>query len=826
MSSRTLNVRTLISRKCKWLLGSGALLLTQFAFAIGLGELRLNSAMDQLLDAEIELLQVGDLNAQQIAASLAAPADFERAGVDRDFQLVGLRFQVDLSDAQRPVIRIASRRPIREPYLNFLLELRWPSGRLLREYTVLLDLPVFAGAPATGKIRAAAPPAAAEQFTQTPTPPPASQPAAAARVASAPVVAPDGRIQVRAGDTLWAIAQRHRPPSASVQQAMQAIAKVNPEAFIQGDVNRIRRGAWLQMPDAATMSAAAPLSLASATPAPPATSPSPVESRSTPQPAPATGAGGELRLAAVVGDAGESALGGRSTEGAGGTAAVAGALEERDRLQRENDELRDRVRNLEEQLAASSRLAEIEAPVLAGLQETGESGVSATDSEETPPEPEALSEGEVSTGLESDSGIAASPSPELPAEIAEAADAEVTDAKVTDAETQDADKDAEVAASPLAALERFSQWAIPVLGAIAILGLALLVFAARRRHSKAQQQGLTLPGDEVLAPRAVPDVAVSSEATDDELFAQPQEVSEIEGVLAEAEVYLSFGDEAQAEELLRETLALEPESARLHLKLLEVLAARNDRQGFDEHLPKLAALGDLDAFATAQELLGRFVSAPATAPDQLEDDGDELALAAAPVVAPSAPEPPVPEEPRADGGAPVEEIPLDEFDLNLELDLPEEATLAETPEPVTVSDAAMVGEIDLQNVDLQDTDLEDFDLGLESVETALTPATDALAVPDELEDLGEDLHLADIDLAGMETKVAGGETGTAEAADLGFDDLDLFEPGQELATQLELAQAYIDMGDLEGAREILDHVAMAGDEPLRATAQELLAKLG
>ena len=114
-------------------------------------------------------------------------------------------------------------------------------------------------------------------------------------------------------------------------------------------------------------------------------------------------------------------------------------------------------------------------------------------------------------------------------------------------------------------------------------------------------------------------------------------------------------------------------------------------------------------------------------------------------------------------------------------------------------------------------------------------------MPEELEDPGKDLHLADTDLADMdltdmgladmdladtETKVTGGETGTAEATDLGFDDLDLFEPGQELATQLELAQAYIDMGDLEGAREILDHVAMAGDEPLRATAQELLAKLG
>ena len=149
----------------KWPLGACALLLSQIAVAIGLGEIRPDSAMDERFKAEIELLNIGDLNENQMAIGLAPPEDFENAGVDRDFQLADLKFRLDLSNQSRPVIRISSRRPIREPYLNFLVELRWPSGRLLREYTVLLDLPTFAGAAQPGKSLAATSTVAADSKT-------------------------------------------------------------------------------------------------------------------------------------------------------------------------------------------------------------------------------------------------------------------------------------------------------------------------------------------------------------------------------------------------------------------------------------------------------------------------------------------------------------------------------------------------------------------------------------------------------------------------------------------------------------------------------------
>lgn len=112
------------------------------ALALGLGELKLNSALNEPLDAEIALLNAGEIGGEELLAGLATEADFARAGIDRDFFLAFLRFRTVLN-GDNAVIKITSRRPVREPYLNFLVELQWPAGRMLREYTLLFDLPVF-----------------------------------------------------------------------------------------------------------------------------------------------------------------------------------------------------------------------------------------------------------------------------------------------------------------------------------------------------------------------------------------------------------------------------------------------------------------------------------------------------------------------------------------------------------------------------------------------------------------------------------------------------------------------------------------------------------
>lgn len=725
----------MISRTFKWTLGAGVVLLSPLALAVGLGELQLRSAMEERFAADIELLQIGDLNEHQMAVNLAPPEDFERAGLERDFQLADLRFRVDLSNPARPLIKVTSRRPIHEPYLNFLVELRWPSGRLLREYTALLDLPTFSGATAPGKTSAATRPVAAESRTAAPSPAPATH-----TVRTASGAPGSDRVQVQAGDTLWAIAQRHQASGATIHQAMEAIAAINPDAFIQGDINRIRRDAWLRIPDAAAMRAAAPRRV-TPTPRKPQATPPTVESQPAAAPAPAVvQPEGELRLTAATGTGATAG----TTEGtdaetpAEAATGIAGALEERDRLQRENEELRSRLRSLEAQLNATTQLVQIEAPGLAALPGAPEAAETeaAPAISEPPPEAAATAGADgAATATEPDPGTA-TPAAQEPVPAPAAATPPAPEAE----------------RSPFAAFQELDDWLIPALGVTAALLLGLLVFAGMRRGSGVQQRGLELPREMDSPPPSRRDAQgpAAFEPDDAELFAAPAPGDEAAGILNEVDVCLSFGHQDQAEELLRDGLEKYPQDAQLHLKLLEVLAARGDRAGFETHLPRLAALGDLDAFAAAEALQSQF---------------------------PAAEQPPVASAPSRDSAMAAGEVPLDEFDLGLELDL-DAASETATPASAAPREAAA----------LEPASLEDFDLGLEQM--AAAEAATGAAMPEPA-----------------------------------FEDMELFEPGQEIATQLELANAYVGMGDTEGAREILDHVIEVGDAAQRDTARQLLERL-
>lgn len=210
-----------------------SLFFSQAALSVGLGDITLNSALNEPLDAEIELLNVGGLSDVEMLVALASNEDFARTGVAREFFLADLEFTVDLTDSN-PIIRVKSQKPVREPYLDFLVELQWPSGRLLREYTLLVDLPVFAEEQSKAK-RIDAPSVSSSGR------PPVVQ-------SSEPVIAGDGEYTVEGGDTLWGIASRAKTENVSVQQSMLAIHKLNPQAFINGDIDRLKRGAILRLP--------------------------------------------------------------------------------------------------------------------------------------------------------------------------------------------------------------------------------------------------------------------------------------------------------------------------------------------------------------------------------------------------------------------------------------------------------------------------------------------------------------------------------------------------------------------------------------------------
>lgn len=237
-------------RKLVLAIAAASALSSGMANALGLGDLTLKSTLNQPLNAEIELLDARDLNAAQVISSLATSADFAKAGVDRQAFLDDLTFTPVISASGKSVLRITSTKPVRDPYMKFLVQVLWPNGRLLREYSVLLDPPKSAPAPAAPAPAAAQPQVITPAQTQAPavadTPPaeapatpPAPTPAAEAKAA---------QYTTNKHDTLWEIAARVRN-GGSVQQNMLAIQALNPGAFINGNINRLKIGEVLRLPD-------------------------------------------------------------------------------------------------------------------------------------------------------------------------------------------------------------------------------------------------------------------------------------------------------------------------------------------------------------------------------------------------------------------------------------------------------------------------------------------------------------------------------------------------------------------------------------------------
>ncbi|MFZ3183466.1 MAG: FimV/HubP family polar landmark protein [Pseudomonas sp.] len=228
-----------MARVHKLLLGlaSSSLLYSGLVPALGLGAISLHSALNQPLEADIQLLEAGDLSADEVRVRLASDADFQRSGVERIFFLNDLRF-TPLFNGSQSIIRVTSSKPIREPYLNFVVELTRPNGQLLREYTVLLDPPGSSAYRAVAQVPAYAAPRVAQ-----PRPPKRAKPA--------PVATQGHRYRVVAGDSLWLIAQRLHTSAGqpSVPALMTAIQDLNPQAFMGGDRSRLKLDADLLLPD-------------------------------------------------------------------------------------------------------------------------------------------------------------------------------------------------------------------------------------------------------------------------------------------------------------------------------------------------------------------------------------------------------------------------------------------------------------------------------------------------------------------------------------------------------------------------------------------------
>ena len=265
------------ARNLRLLAGLVLLLLSSTAMALGLGEIRVKSQPGQPLLAEIPIISTEPGELEQLQARLASPTTFERVGLPRPQGLVSaLNFAVALDDQNRAVIRVTSAEPVQVAAVNFLVEVDWGQGRLVREYSALVDTPGALVASGQPVIQAPLPapsntivrepqtevrlspgqPVAAP--APVPAAPPASAPVAAARPQPSPVVASpaatsgNGQVQVQRGQTLSNIAREHAQ-GYSLDQTMLALLRANPEAFIGGNINRLKQGAVLRVPQSAEL---------------------------------------------------------------------------------------------------------------------------------------------------------------------------------------------------------------------------------------------------------------------------------------------------------------------------------------------------------------------------------------------------------------------------------------------------------------------------------------------------------------------------------------------------------------------------------------------
>ncbi len=882
------------------------------ALALGLGGIEADSALNEPLDARIPLRSASPAELESLRFSLASPEAFERAGVSRPFFLSRLQFNV-VTEAGPPYVEVTTADPVKEPFLDFLVEARWPRGTLMREYTVLLDPPVYADQSAPAAPRSSAPATSqsseAEQASGATAAAPANSAAEPEAAPAEPSRGGSGSYgPVQSSDTLYRIANRIRPDDISPNQAMLALLRTNPDAFMRDNINRLQRGAVLRIPDReeftrlAAADAAAEVreqmalwrrerdvvtATAEAENALDGAATEEAAARDDARTGDAAEESGaeprsELKVVAPENSTGEDAT--TSAEAQDSRAIADEELRSRlTMLEEVNASLESENRDLAEQVESMKRdLGRLESMVNLQMQESmadsrdaeaaGEGaepaveGDSAMVAEGTEASTSATDAGPVESPTETENDDAGSTTADA-AEPAAEPDAGSDSAAATMA-VADREPEAEPETQPgvMESLLRDRQLLMVAGGGGVLLLLLLLLMQRRRAAARGAAAGELDPlpagaptgmvvdadareGFDAVPAEEAPERLPESSYEEPEREAAAARVTPLsdEDPLEQVEVYVALGNLEKGQAVLDEALGEDPDNRELRFRLLELLAERGDRGGFEAEAQVFHTQVDTEAdplwgrvvdmgrrIAPEHPLFGEPESdfavgaepAAAEANDGGHDDGAHALPAtnastqeAQPDGAvefdfdvdpgtDSRPEPGQDAGREADDARPVAPIfdatPDDDTDFDLDFVL-DEADRTPTREADT-SSAAVADDGDL------DFDLPD-DLQSDGDDEALVAAEAAADLDDDYA-----LDFGDIDSSRPEA------TAVTEG-DVGDEDFDL-DALDETGTKLDLARAYIDMGDADGARSLLDEVLDEGDDGQRREAQVLLEQAG
>src|SRR5258706_3720461 len=237
------------------------------AQAAGLGKLTVNSALGQILNADIDLVSLQPGEMDSLSARVASPEAFRDARIEYASSLRLLRFSVEKRPSGQAYLKVTSVAPINEPFVDVLIEVTWPAGRIQREYPILLDPPGYSQGRVTAPAVAAAPaprsaetppaeaPAAAPSTSATETP---GSPSASSELPRTSAGAPESATTagsdtygpVQKGETLRKIAEQVKPSSVSMEQMLVSLYRENKSAFIGNNMNRMKTGQILKVPSA------------------------------------------------------------------------------------------------------------------------------------------------------------------------------------------------------------------------------------------------------------------------------------------------------------------------------------------------------------------------------------------------------------------------------------------------------------------------------------------------------------------------------------------------------------------------------------------------
>ncbi len=852
-------------------------------WALGLGRLTVSSALGETLRAEIDITSITPEEAASLKLRVAAAESYRSAGIEYNAVLPSAQLQIVKRPDGRTVVRITSDRAVLEPFVDVIIEATWSSGRLVREYTMLFD-------PPSARTAQAPVPAAAPVITPVPAPANGSAPmATAAPVApvaapapspsSAPVraksravpmeaprppvagAAPTGEdeVRVRPGDSLSRIAGRVQRPGISLDQMLVSLFRGNPQAFVGDNMNRLKAGAVLAVPSA---EGAGKLSAQ------------------------------EARELIVAQSADFAAYRQRLASGTTTEADAAASRQARGQVQTQVDDRKqtaaptpDRLRLSQGGLKASApetqaskqtqtrddraRLAEL-ARNVDDLKKLQGATVPAVPAPAPAPvvaaAPVAPAPGTIAAAPTPTQSTAPSPTPTVVAVappvavVAPAPAAPPAPAPAAASAAKPAKPAALPAAPPGAPPAREepglmdtlldNSLLLPGAGVLVVLlaGLGLYRLRARRKpagetsflESRLQPDSFFgASGGQRIDTRDAPSSSNSSSMSYS--LSQLDAIGDVDPV-AEADVYLAYGRDLQAEEILKEAMRSTPERMAIRSKLLEVYAKRRDTKAFELLATQMFNLtrGEGEEWRAAQVLgLGidpdNLLYQPGGQPEDVRAAGgvmmpDALGASTQPYAAPVQPPAFQPAaDATLDGG----------LDLDLEFDLPGQTTVQMPARPVPPPAPPSMPETTQPFLTAAQMASEDtLDLMLEPGEPKTIPVkrgpppqspSSAPAAHDATLDF--DLGSLSTEAPTIATKLPPQPEPALDFGDfsIGGEPLTALPPADHtadpLSRKLELAEEFRHIGDLEGARDLLEEVVAKSSGTLQAKAQGMLDKL-